>query len=218
MNSANNRKVGIMGGTFNPIHIGHLRSAEEVREAFGLETVIFVPSATPPHKDNRGIIAQGERYLMVASAVSDNPRLDVSDVEILRGKTSYTIDTLEALEREMEGTELYFILGLDAFLEIGTWREYEKLFEMANFVVTDRPDGKSSNPDFVLPPELAGLFKKEGDDILVHLSGKKIYFYDIMGLEISSTEIRGLIKKKKSIKYLVPERVKQYIELRGLYR
>lgn len=213
------RRIGIVGGTFNPIHLGHLRSAEENREAFDLFRVIFVPAAVPPHK-GENIIDAKHRYRMVKSAINANRSFTVSDIEIKRGGKSYTIDTLKHY-REMVGEagEIYFIIGLDAFKEIGTWRRFRELFDYSHFVVTDRPDRESKNPKLVIPKGLKGAFKRAADGGgWTHRSGNRLYFQDISALDISSTAIRGLIKKGKSISYLVPESVEKYINKRGLYR
>ncbi len=229
-NKLKGRRIGIVGGTFNPIHLGHLRSAEENREAFDLYRVIFVPSAEPPHKAGDIIIAK-HRYRMVKSAIAGNGRFSASDLEIKRGGKSYTIDTLIHY-RELVGDkgEIYFIIGLDAFKEIGTWRRFRELFEYAHFVVTDRPDSNSKNPKFILPGEIKDAFRRDAEgkgafrretgegSHWKHRSGNSLYFQDISALDISSTTVRRLVKEGRSISYLVPESVEKYINKRGLYR
>jgi nicotinate-nucleotide adenylyltransferase len=215
------KRIGIVGGTFNPIHLGHLRSAEENREAFDLFRVIFIPSATPPHKDSGNIIDAKHRCKMVKRAVSSNCNFVASDIELQRSGKSYTIDTLRYF-KEMVGNEgeIYFIIGLDAFLEIETWMKFRELFEYSHFIVTDRPDSESKSPQFVMPGGLGDAFEKQTDgrrDFWIHKSGSRLYFQDISALDISSTTIRGLIKDGKSINYLVPESVNKYIKKRGLY-
>ncbi len=213
------RRLGIVGGTFNPIHTGHLRSAEEVREAYDLQRVIFIVSAVPPHKAPEGIIEADHRYEMVRRAVRGNPSFDASDIEIDRKGASYTVDTLSYFRRRLgDDAEIYFILGLDAFLEIGTWRDYRRLFELANFVVTDRPTPQSMEPGWSLPPEVAGLFRPEGGKSFVHPGGMHLFFHNITGLDISATQIRGLVGHGRSIRYLVPDAVGRYIQQKGLYR
>jgi nicotinate-nucleotide adenylyltransferase len=218
-NKLKGRRIGIVGGTFNPIHLGHLRSAEENREAYDLFRVIFVPSAEPPHKAGK-IIDARHRYRMVKRAVAANRSFTASDLEIERGGKSYTIDTLIHY-REMVGDkgDIYFIIGLDAFKEIGSWMRFKELFEYAHFVVTDRPDAASKNPKFTIPGEIKGAFKRGGKDgFWTHRSGNSLYFQDISALDISSTTVRKLIKEGRSISYLVPESVEKYIKKRGLYR
>lgn len=212
-------KIGIIGGTFNPIHMGHLRSAEEVREAFGLERVIFIPSASPPHKEKGNIIDARHRYNMVRLAVAKNPDFVASDVEVKRRGTSYTVDTLRYI-RKIGGnnTKIYFILGIDAFIEIETWMEFKELFGLADFIVTNRPNPKLPNQKLMIPKKLRDAFKKTDKDIFTHKSGHRIYYQDISTLDISSSNIRERIKNGKSIRYLVADPVKKYIEKRGLYR
>ena len=211
-------KIGIMGGSFNPIHIGHLRSAEEVREAFDLSRVIFVPSADPPHKDKKTMIDIHDRLELVREAVRENPFFSVSDIEARRDGKSYTVDTLKALTSRLEsGGELYFILGLDAFLEIETWYDYRELFALSHFIVTDRPTPESHNPPLALPETLASLFEEVDGRILRHPSGNRVYYHNISALDISATEIRRLIGKRASIRYLVPERVNDIITQKGHY-
>jgi len=210
--------IGVMGGTFNPIHIGHLRSAEEVREAFGLSRVIFIPSADPPHKGKKGIIDIADRLELVSEAVEENPFFTASDIEARREGKSYTVDTLKEMKDRLDdGGEMYFILGLDAFLEIETWYSYQELFTLSHFVVTDRPTPESHNPPLILPETLTALFEKVDDRTLRHPSGNRVYYHNISALDISATEIRRLVGEKKSIRYLVPDRVNDIIIQKGHY-
>jgi nicotinate-nucleotide adenylyltransferase len=212
------RRLGLIGGTFNPIHLGHLRSAEEVADAFELERVIFIISATPPHKGRDGIIDVEDRYRMVRRAVEKNPRFSASDLEIKRGGKSYTVDTLRYFRNRLgKAADIYFILGLDAFREITTWREYREIFGLAHFIVTDRPFEHDKQPKMTLPPELAALFHG-GKGYCEHESGMRLYFHDITALDISATTIRSLMGQNKSIRYLVPDAIRRYIEQKGLYR
>jgi nicotinate-nucleotide adenylyltransferase len=213
------RRLGIVGGTFNPIHVGHLRSAEEVCEAFDLQRVVFIVSAVPPHKAPGGIIEAAHRFEMVRRAVKDNPNFDASSIEIGRRGASYTVDTLSYFRRRLGAdADIYFILGLDAFSEIGTWRDYNRLFELAHFVVTDRPTPQSMEPDCFIPPEVSGLFSPKGRNSFSHGSGTRLFFHNITGLDISATRIRRLVGEGKSIRYLVPAAVSRYIQQKGLYR
>ncbi|MBN1882680.1 MAG: nicotinate (nicotinamide) nucleotide adenylyltransferase [Deltaproteobacteria bacterium] len=211
-------KIGIMGGSFNPIHIGHLRSAEEVREAFGLSRVIFIPSAEPPHKGKRGMLDIYDRLELVTEAVRDNPFFSASDIEARRDGKSYTVDTLKEMRGRLEsGGELFFILGLDAFLEIETWYSFRDLFLLSHFIVTDRPTSTSSNPPLVLPDTLASLFEEIDGRTLRHPSGNLVYYHNISALDISATEIRRLVGERLSIRYLVPDRVNDIITQKGHY-
>jgi nicotinate-nucleotide adenylyltransferase len=213
------RRLGIVGGTFNPIHIGHLRSAEEVCEDFGLDRIIFIVSAVPPHKASADIIDAAHRYEMVRRAVRDNPRFDASNLEIAREGKSYTVDTLSYFRKRLGAdADIYFILGLDAFSEIGTWHDYGRLFGLAHFIVTDRPTRQTMDPEYCSPPEIAGFFSRGADGNLVHESGMRLFYHNITALDISATHIRGLVRAGKSIYYLVPPPVYRYIQERGLYR
>ena len=132
------QRLGILGGTFNPIHLGHLAAAEEVRDRLKLEKVIFIPSFLPPHKIEEDMPSAVQRQEMVRLAIKGNPHFTVSDMEIRRGGRSYTIDTIEALRQAHIGADLYFITGLDSFLEIGTWKEWQRLMALCSFVVLSR--------------------------------------------------------------------------------
>lgn len=216
---SNIRRLGIVGGTFNPIHLGHLRSAQEVCEALNLDRIIFMVSAVPPHKAPAGIIQAGHRYEMVRRAVSDNPCFDASDLEIRREGKSYTVDTLSYFRRRLGAdAEIYFILGLDAFLEIATWYDYRRLFGLAHFVVTDRPTREDLDPECCLPVEIVELFSRQADGGLAHGSGTRLIYHNITALDISATHVRTLVGQGKSIRYLVPPAVRRYIEQKGLYR
>ncbi len=133
------QKLGILGGTFNPIHYGHLAAAEEVRDRLKLDRILFIPSYLPPHKLEENVPSAVQRMEMVRLATEGNPSFEPSDIEIKRGGRSYTIDTIEALRQAYPGTELYFITGLDSFLEIQTWHEWERLLTLCCFVVLSRP-------------------------------------------------------------------------------
>jgi nicotinate-nucleotide adenylyltransferase len=214
------KKIGLFGGTFNPIHLGHLRAAEEISDFFALDRMIFIPSSDPPHKEKEEIPAAPLRAEMVRLAVSDNPRFALSGVELDRPGKSYSIETIEDFRRELgAGTHLYFIVGLDAFLEINGWKDYASLFGLCHFVVMTRPgfEKKLSRED--LPVELADEFcydtQKGG---YVHRSGFLVYPAEITGLDISSTRIREFLRKGNSIRYLVPPAVEAFIQTNHLYR
>lgn len=198
--------IGIMGGTFDPIHFGHLRAAEEVLQGFGLERVIFVPSGRPPHKEVSEVTLPEHRYLMTELATADHPQFEVSRVEIDRDGPSYTLDSLIELRRELSPeTALYFITGLDAILEITTWRNYRDLFELADFIAVTRP-GYSVDA-------LTQLKTSLGEE---HFS--RIHPFPVTLLAIASREIRRRVREGKSIRYLVPDAVWRYIEKERLYR
>lgn len=211
-------KIGIIGGTFNPIHIAHLRIAEETREAFGLDRVLFIPSASPPHKPLAGDLAFRHRLRMVELAVQDNPFFVVSDMEGKRGGKSYSIDTLEALRRERPEDEFFFIIGSDSFLDIGLWREFQAIFALSNIVAVERPG--SAVPDLAssLPVAIADEFCYYAPEKrLAHRSGYSVYYRQGAPLDISSSIIRNLTGLGRSIRYLVPGSVEHYIKENRLY-
>ncbi len=204
INRSNKKRIGIMGGTFDPIHFGHLVTAEEARVSYFLDRVIFVPSGMPPHKKDYRVSNVEERYLMTILAVVTNPYFGVSRVEIDRAGYSYTIDTVQHFRQIYDdNTELFFITGADAILEILTWKNVEKLLGLCSFIAATRPGF-----------DLAGLAKilKE----LPHLNGG-LHFLEVPALAISSTDIRHRVSKGNSIKYLLPETVEYFIVKNGLY-
>jgi len=209
------KRVGLFGGTFNPIHLGHLRGAEEIREAFGLQEVIFIPAALPPHKMTEKIIEAHHRLEMVKQATQKNPRFSTSDIELKRLGKSYSIDTIRYF-RDTFKDSVYFILGRDAFVEIDTWKDFRNIFFLCNFIIMTRPGLKGASP---LPVALAPDFRYDpGVSGWVHVSGNMIFFKEINLLDISSTKVRELVERGESIRYLVPPEVETYIEKHGLYR
>ena len=209
------RRIALFGGTFNPIHFGHLRGAEEVREAFGLEEVIFIPASLPPHKMAGEIIDARHRLEMVKRATRKNPQFSASDIELKRPGKSYSIDTIRYFH-EKHKHALYFILGKDAFLEIGTWKDFQSLFFLCNFIVMAPP---GSIEPFSLPGFFTQCFRHgQRASRWIHGSGNAIFFKEINLLDISSTKVRDLVKKGKSARYLVPPEVEAYIAEHGLYR
>jgi nicotinate-nucleotide adenylyltransferase len=199
------KRVGIMGGTFDPIHYGHLVTAEGVRATFDLDFVIFVPSGNPPHKKDYEVTDNRHRYLMTVLATVTNPYFEVSRIEIDREGYSYTIDTLESLRELFDSdTELYFITGADALLEILTWKKVDKLLGVCRFVAATRPGYE--------PTEL-----KQKILTLKQAYGHEIYSVEVPAMAISSTDIRNRVRAKKPIKYLVPESVEYYIIKNRLY-
>ena len=212
------RRVGLFGGTFNPIHLGHLRGAEEIREAFGLEEVVFIPAALPPHKVTEKIIEADHRLEMIKLATQKNPHFSTSDVELKRSGKSYSIDTIRYF-REKYPISPSFILGRDAFVEIETWKQFQDLFSLCNFIVMTRPgSSKSSSPSF-LPRSLISAFRYDQEaGAWIHFSGCMLFFKEINFLDISSTKVRELIEKEESVRYLVPPDVEDYVRMHGLYR
>lgn len=216
---ASEGKIGIFGGTFDPIHYGHLRSAEEARVIFGLERVIFIPSAYPPHKETSRVTEPRHRLEMVRIAISGNPFFDISDLELKRSGKSYSIETLRLLLKIYgERTLLFFILGSDAFAEITTWKSFEDIFCLTSFIVIERPGMTGYTMEGVLPQSICRKFTwdriREG---FIHPSGTGIYFRRCTQMDISSTKIRDMVKRGESITYLLPEKVEEYIYREELY-
>jgi len=216
------RKLGILGGTFNPIHFGHLAAAEEVRARLQLDRILFVPSSNPPHKQEEDMPSALHRMEMVRIATSGNPSFELSDVEVRRGGKSYTIDTIEILRQNHRGAELYFITGLDSFLEIRTWNRWEKLLSLCRFVVLSRPGYRFTDLegiDFMRPAahELSNLDAGKLSEALIRAGSFTICCEQIPLYDISSTDIRRRVKAGMSIKYLLPDTVEIYIIENKLY-
>ena len=216
------QKIGILGGTFNPVHYGHLAAAEEVRDRLKLDRVLFIPSNFPPHKQDESVPSALQRMEMVRLATSGNAHFEPSDIEIKRGGTSYTIDTIKALQLAYPGAELYFITGLDTFLEIQTWHEWAQLLTLCRFVVLSRPGYRFADLmkiDFVksAEKELAGLDRGDLLHGVIRSPAFTICLEMIPLYDISSTDIRKRVKEGLSIKYLLPETVEIYIIKKRLY-
>jgi len=212
-------KVGLLGGTFNPIHIGHLRGAEEIREILALDRICFIPSAMSPHKDSSNVASPADRLRMVELATSENQFFKVCDIEIKRGGPSYTIHTLEYFSSKFPEFEIYFILGAELFSEIHTWKEYKKLFELSNFAIITRPGFQHpSSIPLVLRDDFRYYKNEEKVILYAHKgSAKTLALVEIEGILVSSTQIRDLINKNRSIKYLVPKEVEVYISENKIY-
>ena len=211
--------TGLYGGTFNPIHLGHLRAAEEICERFGMKEVVFIPSANPPHKDSRDAIDANHRLKMVGLGLTGNDRFSVSDLEYHRRGKSYSIDTVRELRRLRPDETLAFILGLDAFLEIHTWHKYEEIFGECDFIVTNRPGANKVSCQQAFPESVAKVMKRKGQTReWVHPSGRRVVFTEVTNLDISASAIRALVREGKSIRYLLPIRVNEYIQDHGLYK
>jgi nicotinate-nucleotide adenylyltransferase len=212
------KRIGLFGGTFNPIHLGHLRGVEEIRESFDLEEVIFIPSAIPPHKEMGEVVEACHRLEMVRRATASNSHFRVVDIELKRPGKSYSIETIRYFqERHPEG--LYFILGRDAFVEIETWKDFHQLFSLSNFIVMTRPRLQRTSSTFQLPGAVVSFFqydrKRKG---WVHPSGHTLHVKEISYLDISSTKVRELIERRESVRYLIPSEVEAYIQHHRLYQ
>ncbi len=212
-------RLGIFGGTFNPIHLAHLRCAEEVRETLGLDRVLFIPAAIPPHKQNHHIAAAVHRLAMVRLSIARNPHFAVSAVEIDRPGRSYSVDTLRILRARMPGARFTFLVGLDAFREIQTWKEYETLFALADLAVFSRPPDPLPAARALLPVAARRHFCYGPDRrTLVHESGNRIRLLQVTPLDISASDIRLRLRRGKSVRYLLAPAVEQYIHRHRLYR
>lgn len=194
------RKIGIMGGTFDPIHVGHLMIAEAVWDEYKLEKVLFIPSANPPHKHDV-LTSAKHRFNMTLLATCSNPHFEVSSIEMDRTGPSYTIDTIKTLKKIYgDDTDFYFIIGADCIHELPTWHKIDELLKICKFIVTKRPSYKL---------DLSIIAKEFGD--------YNIQLLETPELEISSTDIRQRIKKGYSIQYITTEQVQQYIRKEELY-
>lgn len=203
-NKSKNIKVGIMGGTFDPIHYAHLATAEFIRDRYKLDKILFIPSGTPPHKSQR-ITNKFDRYNMVNIATENNEHFLVLDLEIKRNNKTYTIDTLKDLKKTYKNIDIYFITGADAICDIETWKDVEENFKLATFIAATRP-GISL---LKVQEKIASLKKKYNANII------DVY---VPSLDISSTYIRNQLKENHSVRYLVPENVENYIKYKMLYR
>jgi nicotinate-nucleotide adenylyltransferase len=199
--AAMGRRLGVMGGTFDPIHYGHLVTAEEALMQFTLDSVIFVPTGRPWMKQEREVSPAEHRYLMTVIATASNPRFQVSRIDVDREGPTYTVDTLRGLAAEHPDAELYFITGADAMLEILEWKDPQEVLELAHFIAATRPGY-----------ELARL------GAVLDESHPNVSSMTIPALAISSTDVRERVHEGRPIRYLVPEGVKSYIEKAGLYR
>jgi nicotinate-nucleotide adenylyltransferase len=195
-------RLGVMGGTFDPIHHGHLFIAEEARVHFGLEQVLFIPNNTPPHKDNRRVSDAQHRFAMTELAVASNPHFACSSLELDREGASYTVETLLALRQQHPGTELFYLTGVDAVAEILTWKRHEEVIQLARFVAAAR----SGYEPEILAERLPRSYQQ------------RIEILHSPALEISSTDLRRRIAENRPIRYLVPDDVVEYIEQNELYR
>ncbi len=218
-------RLGLFGGTFDPVHCGHLRSAEEVREAFALDQVRFVPCGVPPHRSNRPGAAAHHRLEMVRLAVAEKPGLGVSDVEVTRTGVSYSIDTVRHFAAGLDAKDgLYWILGLDAFLLLGSWKDWRELLALTHVIVTSRPGFGDELPYEKIPVVVREAFCYDPlhFDGTVRFGfrnefGKEILFKRLTDLPVSASAIRELLGKGKSIRDLVPAEVQRYVKEQHLY-
>ncbi|GEA83433.1 MAG: nicotinate-nucleotide adenylyltransferase [Cellulomonas sp.] len=190
-------RLGVMGGTFDPVHHGHLVAASEVAARFGLDEVVFVPTGVPSFKQDQDVTPAEHRYLMTVIATASNPRFTVSRVDIDRGGVTFTVDTLRDLKAQRPGAEIFFITGADAIAQILTWKDAQELFSMAQFVAVTRPGHALS---------------------IEGLPEDRVHVVEIPALAISSTDVRARARAGQPVWYLVPDGVVQYIAKHQLYR
>ena len=213
----NEPRVGLFGGTFNPIHLGHLRAAEEVREALDLDRILFIPSRTPPHKrqDPLDPIAPAERRLdWVERAIAAHKAFSIDRIEIDREGPSYLVDTLEAIrDRDPRARRPVFIVGEDAFAEMGEWRDPKKLFVLADFAIMTRPPGQLEDLAERIPRIVEADFEFGGDGRSARHreAGTRLELVSITALDISSSRIRRACRANRSIRFLVPESIHEAI-------
>ena len=199
-----NMKIGIMGGTFDPIHYAHLATAEFIRAQYKLDKIIFIPTGNPPHK-LLNVTNKYDRYNMVLVSTENNDDFLVFDTEIKNETKTYTVDTLRFLKKSYSNCEFYFITGADAICNIETWKDVEENFKLANFIAATRPG-------------ISLLQSQEKIENLREKYNANIISVYVPSLDISSTYIRQQIKDKKSVRYLLPENVQKYIQDKNLYK
>jgi len=194
-------KVGVLGGTFDPLHLGHLRAAEVARDELSLECVLFVPARNPPHKPGDAVTDASARVAMLELALADEEGFELSSIEIERGGRSYTIETLDELQRNLPDADYWFITGSDAFMEIRTWKDWEGLLQRYAFAVNERPGFGLEEAARAVPSSLH----------------ERVVFLQPKMLNVSSTEIRSSVRDGRSIRFLVPGVVDDYIRRNRLY-
>ena len=220
-------RIGLFGGTFNPVHFGHLRAALEIKEGFDLDEVILIPAALPPHKTSIDVADAVHRMQMLDLALDDISGLRLSDVELKRSGPSYTIDTVRHFSSTLPAdSRIYLIMGLDAFLEIDTWKSHNELLEQIPFIIISRPNSGNTDADIgwkLLEDYLKSKISTDYDysesrNNYQSKNKQPVHIFVVTGLDISSTRIRNLMSTGRSIKFLVPQKVIDYIESKGLYK
>ena len=217
-------RVGLLGGTFNPVHNGHLAIARQTRDALALERVVFIPTGDPPHKPHEALASAGTRYEMVRLAIASDPSLSVSDVDVRRAGKSYSIDTVRILQEQFgPETQLYFLIGLDAFLEIPTWRDPETLLSLCSFVVLSRP-GLSFQALSALPliprlPQASLVDLDAGRSVRLDVSvgAQSLICLRLPPSNVSASDIRARLARGGSAANLLPPTVESYILQHHIY-
>ena len=202
-------KIGLIGGSFDPVHFGHLLAAQGAAERLGLERVVFIPAKQPPHKMDRHLASFDHRYAMVKTAIRGNPLFEVSDVEMRRGGKSYSIDTIHMLREEYgQDCKMYFIVGADMVRDLPTWKHVHALVKLVSFAIVLRPGFDSLRDLEAIRPRMGDRFVQE----------TKRYIISIPPNGVSATEIRRRLRTGKPIRYMVPEPVERYIRKHSLYK
>ena len=223
-------RIGIMGGTFDPIHLGHLRAAEEIYWAFGLDRIIFVPAARPPHKEEVVAASAMHRYEMVSLATVFTPYFTVSPIELQREGKSYSVETVREFQR-LSGpdTNLYFVVGVDAFLEMSEWREAKELLTLTRVIVTARPGWRLDEVEHLLAPEQRRLLghptfrylkvsEVDPERVEEAPAPRQVLLVEVVSLDIASRELRQLVEEGRSIRHLVPDTGAAYMAKNRLYQ
>lgn len=205
MSTETQRKIGILGGSFNPVHIGHLVLAQDALEQYELDQVLFVPCAVPAHKRAEELAEAAHRRAMLDEAVMGDPRFEISDIELMRDGVSYAVDTVEQLKKARADAQLWFIIGADTLIELHTWREIYRLLELCEFITFQRPGYHEK-----LTPERLQLKDPWPERLLKNVT-------EAHCIEVSSSDIRRRVAEGMSIRYLVPDSVGMYICEHGLY-
>ena len=216
-----NRRIGAFGGTFDPVHNGHIQIARSVIADFALDRLLIIPAHRPPHKESRAIADTYHRYAMAVLASLDDPKMLVSTIELVAPDRPYTFETIERLRDAFgEGVRLFFVMGADSFEEINTWREPARVFSNANIIVVTRPGHDAGSSDLAARFRSTVIdLRRDGDEPKLRNSNENhIYLTASVNTSVSSTEIRQRAREGQSIEGLVPPRVADYIEKYGLYR
>jgi nicotinate-nucleotide adenylyltransferase len=220
-------RIGLFGGTFDPIHRGHLRAASKVKKEYNLDHIFLIPAALPPHKTPVSVASADDRLAMIHLAIGNmNDMMSVSDVELQRSGPSYTIDTVYHFKStQPDDAHLFLIMGLDAFLEIDTWKSYRELLEQIPMIVMARPNdhyqsvrqGWKTLEEYLILKIAADYRFSESHNVFTSEGRQPVYICDVKALDISSTEIRQAVKQKQTIEKWVPAPVSEYIYQKGLY-
>ena len=220
MNTTNKERIGLFGGTFNPVHRGHVKAAEIVLSRFRLDKVLFIPSYIPPHKESEDIALPDHRLEMVKLALGSNPHFIPNAVEIEARGTSYSILTLNKIGKTYPHADIFFILGIDTFLEIDTWKEYQQVIDRCHFIVISRPGYRLQDARMVLDSEYEEDIFDLSEEVRLseEMMARKIFLLPIDALDIASSDIRRKIREGTSIEGMVAPLVEKYIKENKLYQ